>query len=155
MKWFRTKQFTYEIFWLLGEIPVIFYTKGSLQTGFPTGKCVSINALLRLFALTYPNGAPKRDEWVGFHCLFTHVSAVPAESLNIWEGGGHCMFKCILCRHFKHQIQQYKSCLNSFLLNFGSVEVPLTPYVCYKKFVTHLLLYTVVNVSRIFRNRRY
>ena len=27
--------------------------------------------------------------------------------------------------------------------------------VCYEKFVTHLLLYTVANVSRIFRNRRY
>jgi hypothetical protein len=27
--------------------------------------------------------------------------------------------------------------------------------VCYKKFVTHLLLYTVANVWRIFRNRRY
>ena len=26
--------------------------------------------------------------------------------------------------------------------------------VCYKKFVTHLLLYTVANVRRIFRNRR-
>ena len=27
--------------------------------------------------------------------------------------------------------------------------------VCYEKFVTNLLLYTVVNVSRMFRNRRY
>ena len=27
--------------------------------------------------------------------------------------------------------------------------------VCYEKFVTHLLLYTVANVWRIFRNRRY
>ena len=33
--------------------------------------------------------------------------------------------------------------------------VDLTDNVCYEKFVTHLLLCTVVNVSRIFRNRRY
>ena len=31
---------------------------------------------------------PKRDEWVGFHCLFTYVTAVPTENLNIWEGRG-------------------------------------------------------------------
>ena len=36
---------------------------------------------------------------------------------------------------------------------FKTFEMPYN--VCYEKFVTHLLLYTVANVSRIFRNRRY
>ena len=44
---------------------------------------------------------------------------------------------------------------NPFWISYLKYFVIFDPNVCYEKFDTHLLLYTVANVCQIFRNRRY
>ena len=70
--------------------------------------------------------------------------------------------------HYLHtSLNLFKTCVNLFkgwrkptkLLHHyifsNKFKLFKTCNICYEKFVTHLLLYTVANVWRIFRNRRY
>ena len=85
----RTKKFAYYTRFSDFYEKYLSYSirKDRFKRGFLQGNVSASTHFSRLFALTYPNGAPKRDEWVGFHCLFTHVTEVPAEGLKIWEAG--------------------------------------------------------------------
>ena len=59
----------------------------------------------------------------------------------------------IIVKYLLHDI--CKTFLSGDLVQLLSVSAsPGLTNVCYEKFVTHLLMYTVANLSRIFRNRR-